>query len=62
MILETRPGEHVLRTEDILASIKAHGESIAVIFLSGVHYYTGISTYREGGFKIEKLFLCRTEI
>ena len=41
VILQTRPGEHLLRTEDILASIQEHGESIAVIFLSGVHYYTG---------------------
>lgn len=41
IILQTRPGEHILRTEDILASIEKHGEHVAVIFLSGVHYYTG---------------------
>jgi kynureninase len=45
VILQTRPGEYVLRTEDILASIQEHGESIAVIFLSGVHYYTGRKGY-----------------
>lgn len=43
IVLQNRPGEHILRTEDILATIKAHGDSVAVIFMSGVHYYTGIS-------------------
>lgn len=41
IILNTKPGEHVLRTEDIVETIQQHGESIAVIFLAGVHYYTG---------------------
>ncbi|EFX89028.1 hypothetical protein DAPPUDRAFT_310889 [Daphnia pulex] len=41
VILQTRTGEHLLRTEDILAAIQEHGQSVAVVFLSGVHYYTG---------------------
>ena len=34
-------GEETLRTEDILATIAAEGESVAVVMLSGVQYYTG---------------------
>lgn len=41
VILKSRPGEHTLRTEDILALIEEQGDSLAVVFLSGVHYYTG---------------------
>lgn len=41
IILNTKPGEHLLRTEDIVETIQEHGDSIAVIFLAGVHYYTG---------------------
>ena len=41
IILQNRPGEHTLRPEDILEAIQVHGDSVAVIFLSGVHYYTG---------------------
>ncbi|MBK8567103.1 MAG: hypothetical protein IPN76_28200 [Saprospiraceae bacterium] len=36
-----RPGEETLRTEDILATIQQHGDSIAVVMFSGVNYYTG---------------------
>jgi kynureninase len=30
-----------LRTEDIVKTIEEHGECIAVVLLSGVHYFTG---------------------
>jgi kynureninase len=36
-----REGEHTLRTEDIVATIKEHGESVAVVLFGGVNYYTG---------------------
>jgi len=34
-------GESCLRTDDILKCIEREGENIALIFLSGVQYYTG---------------------
>ncbi|MFD2513853.1 kynureninase [Pontibacter locisalis] len=36
-----REGEQTLRTEDILASIKAHGEELALVMMGGINYYTG---------------------
>jgi kynureninase len=36
-----RPGEHILRTEDILSTIRQHGDSVALVLFSGVQYYTG---------------------
>ncbi|HEX7847299.1 MAG TPA: kynureninase [Chitinophagaceae bacterium] len=36
-----REGEHTLRTEDILSTIKKHGDSVAVVLFGGVNYYTG---------------------
>jgi kynureninase len=36
-----RPGEQHLHTQDILDLIDQHGDSIALVMLSGVQYYTG---------------------
>lgn len=39
--LETRKGEHHLRTEDIVKAIEEAGDELALLFFSGVQYYTG---------------------
>ncbi|QJX46935.1 kynureninase [Hymenobacter taeanensis] len=39
--LTPRPGEHTLRTEDILAKIEELGESLATVIMGGINYYTG---------------------
>ncbi|UII33414.1 kynureninase [Fulvivirga ulvae] len=48
-----REGEHTLRTEDIVKTIEEHKESLALVMLSGVQYYTGqffdIKTITEAG-------------
>lgn len=36
-----RPGEHCLRTEDILDTIRREGERVALVLFGGVNYYTG---------------------
>ena len=36
-----RTGEHNIRTEDILAAIEQHKESLALVMFGGVNYYTG---------------------
>lgn len=39
--LEPRPGEKTLRNEDILDTIRQHGNSLALVLLGGIQYYTG---------------------
>ncbi|RRB02722.1 kynureninase [Larkinella rosea] len=36
-----RPNEHTWRTEDILTAIEQHQNSLALVLMSGLHYYTG---------------------
>lgn len=36
-----RPGEHLLRTEDIVSAIDRHANELALVFFSGINYYTG---------------------
>lgn len=36
-----RKGEKTLRTEDILETIKANGDTLALVLLGGINYYTG---------------------
>jgi kynureninase len=42
-VVEVKPrnGEHRLRTEDILATIRRHGSENALVLYSGINYYTG---------------------
>ena len=42
-VIEVAPGEgeNNLRTEDIISTIKKHGNSVAVVLFGGVNYYTG---------------------
>lgn len=39
--LSPRQGEHCLRDEDIIQAIQTHGNELALVFFSGVQYYTG---------------------
>lgn len=39
--LAPREGEHTLRTDDIVERIEREADSIALVMLSGVNYYTG---------------------
>ncbi|NHE56966.1 kynureninase [Cyclobacterium plantarum] len=39
--MSPRPGEHLLRTNDILEKIREHRDELALVMMSGVQYYTG---------------------
>jgi kynureninase len=39
--IQPRAGEHTLRTEDIVQVIENEGNTVAIVLLSGVNYYTG---------------------
>ncbi|GFT96220.1 kynureninase [Nephila pilipes] len=41
IFLKPRPGSDIINTEDIRKMIEKEGKNIAVIFLEGVHFYTG---------------------
>jgi kynureninase len=43
VIIEVAPrdGEHTIRTEDIVAAIKEHGNQTALVIFGGVNYYSG---------------------
>jgi kynureninase len=41
IVASPRAGESTLRTEDILARIDGAGDELALVLMSGVHYYTG---------------------
>ena len=36
-----RDGEHTIREEDIIQEIKEHGDSLAMVMIGGVNYFTG---------------------
>ncbi len=36
-----RTGEHIIRTEDVLAAIEKHKDDLALVFWGGLNYYTG---------------------
>ncbi len=42
-IIEISPaaGQETIRNEDIIAAIREHGETVALVLLGGVNYYTG---------------------
>lgn len=54
--LKPRPGELTLHKEDILHTIQQHGNTLALVLLSGVQYYTGqffdIQPITEAGHKV----------
>ncbi|GMQ25864.1 kynureninase [Algoriphagus sp. oki45] len=39
--INPRPGEHTLRTDDILEEIRKQGNSLAMVNMAGIQYYTG---------------------
>lgn len=52
-----RPGEHILRTEDIITKIEEHKDELALVMMSGLQYYTGqvfdMEAITQAGHKVE---------
>ena len=45
VIIAPRPGEHTIRTEDVIAKIKEAGDSLATVMMPGINYMTGQVLY-----------------
>jgi kynureninase len=41
IIVAPRPGEHTIRTEDVIAKIREAGDSLATVMMPGINYLTG---------------------
>lgn len=41
VLVSPRPGEDLIRHEDIIAAIQSAGDSLALVMFTGVQYYTG---------------------
>lgn len=41
VLVGARPGEVTLRTEDLLQCIREQGDSLALVLLPGIQYYSG---------------------
>src|SRR5438067_12927932 len=41
VVADPRPGEHTLRTEDVIELIDKHRSALALVLMDGVNYYTG---------------------
>ena len=41
LIIGPRPGEHTIRTEDVIAKIHEDGDSLATVMMPGINYLTG---------------------
>ncbi len=50
------PGQSTLTTEQICAAIAEHGDSVALVMLSGVHFYTGQR------FEMQTIASCATSV
>lgn len=41
VVAEARPGEHLLREDDIEATLEKHGDSVSIVLLAAVNFLTG---------------------
>ncbi len=39
--VKVQPGEHSIKNEDIISTIKKHGSEVALVIIGGVNYYSG---------------------